>query len=75
MTIPVERTRALRVAGEVLTELLRAPNLTDEQRNQVRWALRHYPSSFEVQMLADHHARQCINGMPMLEPEPGGFNI
>ena len=69
MTMPNERARALRVAGEVLTELLHAPNLTENQKHQVRWALRHYPSPFEIDRLARDVQANATLGMPMLVPE------
>ena len=47
MTMPHERTRALRFAGEFLRELLNT-DIDPELKRQARLILRHYPSPEEI---------------------------
>jgi len=58
MTLPDERSRAVLGAAEVLKELLdpqKHPETTEETRQDIKWALRHYPNRHEVNAVA----RQC----------------
>jgi hypothetical protein len=48
MTMPCERTRALRFAGEVLQELLSRHDVPADLKHQARVTLRHYPSAAEI---------------------------
>jgi hypothetical protein len=48
MTMPHERTRALRWGWEFLNELSHAHNMTTEQAEQIRKILLHYPSTREL---------------------------
>ncbi len=48
MTMPSERTRALRWAGELLRELQASEDLSAERRREIQGILRHYPSSPEI---------------------------
>lgn len=48
MTMPDERTRALRYGWEFLLQMRDEKNLTDEQRTTVEEILRHYPSGAEI---------------------------
>jgi hypothetical protein len=48
MTMPSERTRALRWAYELLVELQQAEKLTDAQKRQVKAVLRHYPTPLAI---------------------------
>jgi hypothetical protein len=48
MTMPHERTRALRWGWEFLNELSYADNMTVEQSEQVRQILLHYPTTKEL---------------------------
>lgn len=68
MTTPLERTRALRFAGETLQELLRSGNITPEQRQSIEVTLRHYPNALEIQALAQANSGQEFLFV-MLEPE------
>jgi hypothetical protein len=52
MTVPNERTRALRYGWEYLSELRDADNMTKEQRRQIELILRHYPSPAEIKRWA-----------------------
>ena len=73
MTLPVERARALRWAGELLREIECNPKLDAELRRHATVVLRHYPREFEILGQAQiqlHFARvnQLVSG-PWLEPE------
>jgi hypothetical protein len=48
MTMPCERTRALRFAGELLRELLTRDDVPADIKYQARVTLRHYPSAAEI---------------------------
>lgn len=48
MTLPLERTRARRWAGEFLREALELPELSVERKQKIRAILRHYPSTAEI---------------------------
>jgi hypothetical protein len=68
MTMPHERTRALRWAGEFLQEVLSLGELSEARRREVIAILRHYPKSTEIA----HRARVGDNtttGPPWLAPE------
>jgi hypothetical protein len=52
MTVPHERTRALRWGWELLLELQLADSLTLHQRVQVDQLLRHYPSAWDIKRWA-----------------------
>ncbi len=69
MTMPDERARALRWAGEFIRDLAAAGELSDERKREAQGVLRHYPSTKEI----DAQARaadweQNIVG-PWLSPE------
>ncbi len=49
MTTPSERTRALRWAGELLSEMQNSPDIPDGFRQQAERILRHYPSTNDIQ--------------------------
>jgi hypothetical protein len=66
MTMPCERTRALRVAGEVLGEIVNRADVPEDLRRSATFALRHYPSA----RLIAHFGR--IPALEdWLEPEEG----
>ncbi len=67
MTMPAERTRALRWSGELLNELLRNPDLDESTRRKVSAVLRHYPTSADIARMAKRGPIDQI--MPWLEPE------
>jgi len=53
--MPYERSRAVLGAAEVLKELLdpkKHPETTDETRQHIKWALRHYPDRWEINAVA-----------------------
>jgi len=54
MTLPLERTRARRWAGEFLREALELPELSVERKQKIRAILRHYPSTAEIARQARH---------------------
>ena len=71
MTMPNERTRALRWGGEYLIELQNSENMTEAQRHQIELILRHYPSCDEITAWAAMEANnkeELIFG-PWLAPE------
>lgn len=54
MTMPNERARALRLAGEILRKILARDDVPEDLRCQARVALRHYPDPRELeQMIGD----------------------
>jgi hypothetical protein len=73
MTLPYERTRALRFGWEYLTELRDSSNLTQDQRLQIERIWRHYPTAAEIKRWAlmdslrvtDQH----VSTLCKLEPE------
>ncbi len=60
MTLPDERYRALKQGKKLLEELCdpgRTPRVPSLVRERARGALRHYPSDYELEKLAD----ECPN--------------
>jgi hypothetical protein len=54
MTMPNERARALRLAGEILRKVLERDDVPGDLSYQAQVALRHYPDSVELkQMIID----------------------
>lgn len=54
MTMPNERARALRLAGETLRKMLARDDVPEDLRDQARGALRHYPDTDGLkQMISD----------------------
>lgn len=75
MTMPHERARALRFAGETLRDLLTHPDVPASVKQEARVTLRHYPTPLDLQnMVRDVHeltrirAATCLQ-MHWLEPE------
>ena len=71
MTMPDERARALRFAGEMLRELQRNPDVPEAIRREARVTLRHYPSALDLQRMiqdVDRLTRSSV-GIHWLEPE------
>lgn len=76
MTMPHERTRALRFAGETLRDLLTNPDVPASVKQEARVTLRHYPSARDLKdMVRDLHEltlSQCAQsgpGIHWLAPE------
>jgi len=67
MTMPSERTRALRVAGEVLSEIMTRVDVPEDLRASARFALRHYPSASLISLFGRMPALA-----DWLEPEENG---
>lgn len=54
MTMPDERARALRFAGEILREMRSRQDVPEDLKQQARVALRHYPEPADLlQMIQD----------------------
>ena len=56
MTLPVERYRSLRHARKLLEDLVdpgKTPRVPSSVRERARAALRHYPSDYEIDRIAD----------------------
>ncbi|MCY1546206.1 hypothetical protein D9M68_821940 [compost metagenome] len=54
MTMPDERARALRFAGEILREMRSRADVPEDLRQQSRVTLRHYPEPLDLkQMVLD----------------------
>jgi hypothetical protein len=73
-TTPVERTLALLAAYAFFrVGLLRADNLTDLQKRQIPYVLRHFPEAYEIHHWADMEAWQATQNQafkPWLLPVP-----
>ncbi len=70
MTMPMERTRALRFGWEFLQELQAADNLTEQQQLAVKRILRHFPSAAEIKTwAASFQATPHDFPVPWLLPE------
>lgn len=74
MTMPTERTRALLFALDFLKEVLnkeKNPTIPDDIRRQAEVVLRHYPSKFEIRLIAEHESRhtQDTLGGNYLDPK------
>lgn len=73
MTLPIERTRALRWGWEFLWELRSAGDLTTGQYQTVEQILAHYPTPMEISVwaqLSPAGTRQSLGDVRWLEPEP-----
>lgn len=56
MTMPDERARALRFAGETLRDLLTNPDVPASVKQEARVTLRHYPTPLDLKnMVRDVH--------------------
>lgn len=73
MTLPIERTRALRWGWEFLWELRSAGGLTTGQQRSVEQILAHYPTPMEIFVWAlssPAGTRHCLGAVRWLGPEP-----
>lgn len=71
MTMPDERARALRFAGEMLRELQRNPDVPESIRREARATLRHYPTPLDLKSMIEDVDRLTgsWDGIHWLEPE------
>lgn len=71
MTMPHERARALRFAGEMLRELQRNPDVPESIRQEARATLRHYPTPLDLKSMIEDVDRLTgsWDGIHWLEPE------
>lgn len=76
MTMPDERARALRFAGEVLREMLNRDDVPADLKLQARATLRHYPTPPQLEwMVRDLSRASDASGQYWLAREdavPGG---
>lgn len=73
MTMPVERTRALRQAGELLRALNRRPDIPEDIRRWAQGVLRHYPEEWQLRLIAQEWQLQRHSMLSLaaaLMPEP-----
>ena len=66
MTVPVERTNAVIRTQKFLLELLdpkKTPRVPRLIRQDARNLLRHYPSEFDMNMIADREDTEGNNGI------------
>lgn len=72
MTMPHERARALRFAGEVLRDLQFNLDVPENIRREARVTLRHYPEPGQLQSMIEEIDRLTRSGdcAHWLEPEP-----
>jgi hypothetical protein len=69
MTMPNERTRALRWAGEFLREVSTSHEVSDVLKKEAVVILRHYPSALEIKHQAQYSADKTDIVGSWLEPE------
>ena len=71
MTMPHERARALRFAGEMLREIQRNPDVPESIRQEARATLRHYPTPLDLKSMIEDVDRLtgAWDGIHWLEPE------
>lgn len=74
MTTPDERTRNLLQAGAFLKELREDKTVPEEVRQEAHRLLRHYPTVFEVKMLAELQKRTAGIFYLTSEVEKGWFS-
>jgi hypothetical protein len=67
MTMPHERTRALRQVGELLRTIRSRKDVPADLRQQAGWALRHYPEPSTIEQMARDSASS--KDMQWLDPE------
>ena len=53
MTLPDERYRAVMQTKKFLEELLTTPRLPKSVKDDARWCLRHYPSEWDMEQVAE----------------------
>ncbi len=53
MTLPDERYRAVVQTKKFLEELLTTPRIPKSVKDNARWCLRHYPSEWDMQRVAE----------------------
>ncbi len=69
MTMPEERARALRFAGEVLREMLTREDVPADLKQQARVTLRHYPDKQQLQWMITDASRSEGGSQCWLAPE------
>ena len=74
MTMPHERTRALRWAGEFLQEVMESPECPPALKQQAKAIFRHYPQAHSIAHEARysneaHYSGTARAGTPWLGPE------
>ncbi len=70
MTMPDERTRALRWAGEFLLKVQRGDEFSEAIKREAKVILRHYPRDFEIKWQAEFDAGRAKHvGEQWLGPE------
>ncbi len=69
MTTPEERTRALRLAGELLQDLQKRLEVPADIRVRALGVLRHYPEEWQLRMMAEDWQRLRDSTFG-LAPEP-----
>lgn len=72
MTMPDERARALRWAGEFLREVQVCEQIPKDLREQASRILRHYPSGREIQREATYGRESGTERLPWIGPEEVG---
>lgn len=71
MTMPDERARALRFAGELLRELLTHADVPESIKREARATLRHYPTPNDLKLMVSAVDRLSDSGPEIhwLKPE------
>jgi hypothetical protein len=85
MTMPDERARALRFAGEILREMKSRKDVPEDLRQQARVTLRHYPVPADLMQMVqdvdrmprdflDQHWLAPEVRAPIVRPKSGSSN-
>jgi hypothetical protein len=69
MTMPDERARALRFAGEILREMLTLEDIPEDLKHQAMVTLRHYPDPMQLKCMIDEVSIMPSIGAPWLANE------
>ena len=65
MTTPMERTRSLVWARELIRDLFKEDMTLEEARRQAKYVLRHYPDAGEIRYIVDNDIRAGMNDDPI----------
>lgn len=70
MTMPGERARSLRYAGELLREILTRQDVPFDLKIQARGTLRHYPTPQQIEWMIKDSISPRVGVQQWLDEEP-----
>lgn len=76
MTMPDERSRALRFAGEILREMQSRPDVPEDLQQRAQFTLHHYPDPLYLNQMiqdVDHLPRKLLDQHWLTPEELQGF--